>query len=381
LDDATLKTARILIIDDEEANVLLLERLLERDGYTRVMSTTDSTTAVALCAGQPPDIVLLDLHMPSPDGFEVMELLAPWIKERWFPILVLTADITPEATERALSSGARDFVTKPFNGKEVLLRIKNLLEVRFLQLELRKQNLTLDQRVRERTEDLHIARLNALERLALAAEYRDDDTREHTRRVGRTAGLIAGRLGLGDDEVELITIAAPLHDVGKIGVPDRILLKPGKLTDREFELMQSHVEIGRSILSGSDAPVLEMSAQIASSHHEWWDGRGYSAGLEGTEIPIAGRIVAVADVFDALTHDRPYKKAWTVKAALEEIRSLSGRQFDPDVVEAFETLNHGELLTLPDAPSPLARASSSNGSGGTALAGSGATTRPLPERD
>jgi putative two-component system response regulator len=283
-----------------------------------------------------------------------MELLAPWIKERWFPILVLTADITPEATERALSSGARDFVTKPFNSREVLLRIKNLLEVRFLQLELRKQNLTLDRRVRERTEDLHMARLNALERLALAAEFRDDDTREHTRRVGRTSGLIARLLGLERDEVELITIAAPLHDVGKIGVPDRILLKPGKLTDQEFEIMQRHVEIGRSILSGSDAPVLEMSAQIASSHHEWWDGRGYLAGLAGTEIPIAGRIVAVADVFDALTHDRPYKEAWTVEAALEEIRSLSGRQFDPDVVEAFETLNHRELLTLPGTHLALA---------------------------
>lgn len=352
MDEATLKTATILIVDDEAANVLLLERMLQQDGYTRILSTTDSAAAVALCAGQPPDIVLLDLHMPSPDGFEVMELLAPWIQERWFPILVLSSDVTPEATERALATGARDFVSKPFNAKEVLLRIKNLLEVRFLQLELRKQNLTLDQRVRERTEDLRIARLNALDRLALAAEYRDDDTREHTRRVGRTSALIARTLGLSDEIVELIGIAAPLHDVGKIGTPDHILLKPRKLNDEEFKLMQRHVEIGRSILSGSNEPVLEMSAQIALTHHERWDGSGYTAGLHGTEIPLAGRIVAVADVFDALTHDRPYKRAWTIEAALDEIHALSGRQFDPAVLEAFDTLDHRSLLRFADTPRP-----------------------------
>jgi putative two-component system response regulator len=344
LDETTLKRAKILIVDDEEANVVLLERLLEQAGYANRSSTTDSSTVLALCAGNPPDLVLLDLHMPSPDGFEVMELLSPWIEERWFPILVLTADITPEAKQRALSSVARDLLTKPFDRIEVLLRIKNLLEVRFLQLELRKQNLILDQRVYERTQDLGDARLDLLERLALAAEYRDDDTREHTRRVGRASALIARSLGLAEDQVELIRLAAPLHDVGKIGIPDRILLKPGRLTSHEFDLMRNHVQIGMSILSGSRSSILEMSAQIALTHHEWWDGGGYLAGLAGADIPVAGRIVAAADVFDALTHDRPYKKAWTVEAALEEIRGLSGRQFDPCVVEAFETLEHAELL-------------------------------------
>jgi putative two-component system response regulator len=344
LEETTLKGARILIVDDEEANVLLLERLLGQAGYTNLTSTTDSSAVLPLCAGNPPDLVLLDLHMPSPDGFEVMELLAPWIEERWLPILVLTADITPEAKQRALSSGARDFLTKPFDRIEVLLRIKNLLDVRFLQLELQKQNRMLDQRVHERTQDLRDARLDVLERLALAAEYRDDDTMEHTRRVGRTSALIACSLGLPEDQIELIRLAAPLHDVGKIGIPDGILLKPGRLTSEEFELMQNHVQIGMSILSGSRSFLLEMSAQIALTHHEWWDGTGYLAGLAGTDIPLAGRVVAVADVFDALTHDRPYKQAWTVDAALEEIRGLSGRQFDPRVVEAFETFEHAELL-------------------------------------
>jgi putative two-component system response regulator len=352
MDDETLKKAKILIVDDGEANVALLEDMLSEAGYTEFTSTTNSSDVVALCAANSPDLILLDLHMPPPDGYEVMELLAPWIEARWFPILVLTADITPAARERALSSGARDFVMKPFDRTEVLLRIKNLLEVRFLQLELRRQNLTLEQRVRERTEDLHAARLDALERLAMAAEYRDDDTREHTRRVGRTSALIARALGFSEDEIELIRVAAPLHDVGKIGIPDRILLKPGKLTSQEFERMQEHVSIGRSLVSGNNSPILVMAEQIILAHHEWWNGNGYPAGLEGNEIPIAGRIVAVADVFDALTHDRPYKKAWTVEAALSEVRLLVGRQFDPSVVEAFETLDHLKLLSLADRAAP-----------------------------
>jgi putative two-component system response regulator len=234
----------------------------------------------------------------------------------------------------------------------VLLRIKNLLEVRFLQLELRKQNLTLEQRVHERTEELNAARLDALERLAVAAEYRDDDTREHTRRVGRTSALIARALGFTEDEIELLRVAAPLHDIGKIGIPDGILLKPGRLTSEEFRRMQDHVGIGRSIVSGSASPILEMAEQIILAHHEWWNGNGYPTGLDGSEIPIAGRIVAVADVFDALTHDRPYKKAWTVEAALSEIRVLSGVQFDPSVVEAFEPLDHPKLVSLTDTVAP-----------------------------
>jgi putative two-component system response regulator len=361
MNDETLKKAKILIVDDGEANVALLEDMLREAGYTELIGTTNSSDVVALCAAKPPDLILLDLHMPHPDGYEVMELLAPWIGVRWFPILVLTADITSAARERALSSGARDFVTKPFDRTEVLLRIKNLLEVRFLQLELRKQNLTLERRVYERTEELDAARLDALERLALAAEYRDDDTREHTRRVGRTSALIARALGFAEDEAALIRVAAPLHDVGKIGIPDRILLKPGKLTSQEFEQMQEHVGIGRSIVSDSNSPILELAEQIILAHHEWWNGNGYPTGLEGNAIPIAGRIVAVADVFDALTHDRPYKKAWTVEAALNEIRTLSGRQFDAGVIKAFETLDHPKLCSLIDTatspmPSPFAAA-------------------------
>jgi putative two-component system response regulator len=348
VDDRTLKKAKILIVDDQRTNVVLLEETLRQAGYTELLSTTDSSEVVALCAGHSPDLILLDLHMPDPDGYAVMELLAPWIEVRWFPIIVLTSDITPAAKARALSSGAKDFVAKPFEMTEVLLRIKNLLEVRFLQLALRKQNLTLEQRVDERTEELHFARLDVLERLALAAEYRDDDSREHTKRVGQTSALIARELGFPEDQIELLRVAAPLHDIGKIGIPDQILLKPGKLTVQEFAQVQEHVRIGRSIVTGSDSPILALAEEIILSHHEWWNGHGYPAGLKGTDIPISGRIVAVADVFDALTHDRPYKEAWPLEAALDEIRALSEKQFDPAVVEAHATLDHRKLLSLMD---------------------------------
>lgn len=344
MDEAATKKAKILIVDDQEQNVILLEAMLRQEGYTNLASTTESSRVAALCWGTNFDLLLLDLHMPDPDGFEVMRMLAPWIENRWIPILVITADATPEVRDRALAVGAKDFVTKPFQRTEVLLRIKNLLEVRFLQLEQRGESLALEQRVHEQTEDLNDARLEVIERLAIAAEYRDDETGGHTRRVGRTSALIARALGLGENRVELIRQAAPLHDVGKIGVSDRILLKPGKLNSEEAALMKTHVKIGRSILSGSRSLLLQMAEQIAYTHHEWWDGSGYLCGLRGTAIPTVGRIVAVADVFDALTHERPYKEAWPLERAVAEIQNMSDRQFDPDVVEAFSTLDHAELI-------------------------------------
>ena len=360
IDDGRLKAARVLIVDDEPANVVLLERLLRQSGYTNLVSTTDSSQVLELCVQMPPDVILLDLHMPDPDGFQVLEQLGPWITGRWLPVLVLTADATRDTKQRALANGAKDFLVKPLDAVEVLLRIGNLLETRFLQLEARKQNLTLEQRVRDQGADLSDARLEMLLRLAMAAEYRDDATGQHTQRVGRTAALVAGGLGVEAEEAELIRYAATLHDVGKIGVPDAILLKPGKLTGAEFERMKGHVTVGATILSGSRSPLLQVAEQVALTHHEWWDGSGYVAGMKADEIPLAGRIVAVADVFDALTHHRPYKSAMSVDEALAVIHGLRGSQFDPDVVDAFEALDHRELLrpvvaeAAPPAAAPAA---------------------------
>jgi putative nucleotidyltransferase with HDIG domain len=246
----------------------------------------------------------------------------------------LTADITPEAKRRALTEGALDFLTKPFDATEVLLRIKNLLQTRLLHLQLREQNEVLDEKVRERTADLEATQVEILERLALAAEYRDDDTGEHTKRVGETTARIAEALDWSQAEVELIRRAAPLHDVGKIAIPDSILLKPGKLTPEEFERMKTHTSLGAQMLSGGEFPLLQLAEQIALTHHERWDGTGY-IGLREESIPMAGRIVTVADVFDALTSERPYKKAWPVSEAIEEIQRQSGHQFDPRIVEVF----------------------------------------------
>jgi len=209
--------------------------------------------------------------------------------------------------------------------------------------------------VAERTRDLEQARLEVLDRLALAGEYLDDDTREHARRIGRTCALIAIGLGLPDAEVELISRAAPLHDIGKIGIPDVILLKPGKLTQAEFDQIKRHTTIGADILSGSRSPLLRMAESIALTHHERWDGSRYPLGLAGEEIPLAGRIVAVADVFDALTHERPYKEAWSISDAVAEIVSQSGRQFDPAIAEAFTRLEHAALLTGVKGWKPPAR--------------------------
>ena len=336
-------------MDDEPPNVFLLERTLAKAGYTEVVSTTDPRNVEDLVRSFGPDVLLLDLHMPHLDGFAVMEALGgPSAPSGRPPILVLTADATTKVKHRALAAGARDFLTKPLDIEEVLLRIGNILEIRFLEDELRAERDSLEQRVAERTKDLEDAQTETFERLALAAEFRDDDTGNHTRRVGSMAALIAQTVGLPEEEVELLRRAAALHDVGKIGVPDSILLVPRKLTEEEFAVVKTHTEIGARLLSGSRSPTLRMAERVAWSHHERWDGGGY-AGMVGEDIPLVGRITTVADVFDALTHERPYKEAWPIDRALEEIERQRGRQFDPDAADAFleitRSLSSEELAT------------------------------------
>jgi len=341
-----LKRLRILAVDDEESNLLLLRRILERDGYTRVDVTTDPSRVPGMFAETRPDLVVLDLHMPGMDGFELMERLRPLTGDGGrVPFLVITADATDETKRRALSVGARDFLTIPLDRIELLLRVRNLLQVKQSQDRLDEQNAHLENEVAERTRDLDQARLEMLERLALAGEFRDDATQKHAWRIGGICAFLVLALGLPDRQMELIERAAPLHDLGKIGISDVILLKPGRLTHEEFEVIKTHTRIGAEILAGSGSPLLRLAERIALTHHERWDGQGYPDGLCSEEIPLAGRIVAVADVFDALTHDRPYRRAWPLDEAVREILSRAGQQFDAGVVDAFSTLDHRTLLS------------------------------------
>jgi putative two-component system response regulator len=331
-----LADARILVVDDQATNLRLLERLLRREGYRDIELSTESSRTVALCERLEPDLLLLDLHMPAPDGFAVLARLAAHRPPRGaMPVLVLTGDHTKETRQKALALGARDFLSKPFEPVEVGLRIRNLLDTRRLHLELEARRLSLEDRVEEQTRELAHARIELLERLALAAEYRDDATGGHTRRVGALAGMLARKIGLPAAEAELVERAAPLHDIGKVGIPDRILLKPGPLTTEEREIMRAHTTIGARILGASRVPLLQLAETIALTHHERWDGLGYPQGLPGPDIPVAGRLVAVADAFDSLQQHRVYRPASSRREALRFLAAEAGRHFDPQVVASL----------------------------------------------
>jgi putative two-component system response regulator len=329
----------ILIVDDDPVNLRFLERLLGHAGYKDIVIAGSGKSALEVSRQRQPDLIILDLQMPEIDGYEVLSTLRNSVGSGvYVPILVYTADVTYEARKRALELGASDFLTKPGDAQEILLRVKNFLVVRALHLALTTRNENLENMVRERTHELEASQVEIIERLAQAGERRDDDTGEHTQRVGELSGDIAEAMCQPTQFVRLIRLTARLHDLGKIGVPDSILLKPGRLTPDEFKEMQLHCAAGARILSGGLTPLLQMAERIAQSHHERFDGTGYPDGLVGAAIPIEARIVAVADVFDALTHSRPYKVAWNVADAVTEIRAQSGRHFDPKIVEAFLTV-------------------------------------------
>jgi len=337
---------RILVVDDEPANVRLLTALLRSWGLTEIESTTDPTEAPELFRSFRPDLLLLDLMMPRLDGFAILGIIGPENRGPVrVPVLVLTADVTPEAKRRALDEGASDFVTKPFDVDEVRLRVRNLLETRRLQVELAAEKQKLEQRVRARTMDLEHSRMELLHRLAMASEYHDEHSLGHARRVGATASAIGAVLGLDESELREIRLAGPLHDVGKVAVPSELLTKPGRLTPLEMETVKTHTTVGSRLLRGSGQPLLDTAEVIAHTHHERWDGRGYPQRLARDEIPLAGRLVAIADAFDVMTHDSPYRAAVDVGAAVEEIERERGRAYDPDAVDAFTTLDHHRLVT------------------------------------
>jgi putative two-component system response regulator len=277
----------------------------------------------------------LDINMPHLDGYQVIEQLKGLNDPLLPPIIILTAQTGKDYLLRALAAGARDFVTKPFDRNELLMRVRNLLDAQLAHRLVHDQKAILEDMVRARTEELRHTRLQVVQRLGMAAEYRDEETGNHILRMSHTCALLAQTIGWNEADCDLILNASPMHDIGKIGIPDTILLKPGTFEPHEWEIMKTHATIGEKLLDGDDSDLMRMAREIALTHHEKWDGSGYPNGLAAEAIPQAGRIAALADVFDALTSNRPYKKAWTVEAAVNQIKENSGKHFDPGLVEVF----------------------------------------------
>jgi len=334
--DKTVATSPLMLIDDNIDNLALLESILQWGGFENLRSFTKAQDALKALSELNPHLIILDLKMPGMNGFEFLNVVRETRSSASLPILVFTADMTTETRIKALELGASDFLTKPGDAIEIQLRIRNFLQIRALQGELQNQNDLLESRILERTELLAISQTEAVELLASASEYRDDDTGKHTYRVGDLSANLAEILGLDCQFVECLRLVAPLHDIGKIAIPDSILHKPGPLTDDEYALMKTHVQIGADLLAKKSSPLLQLATEIARYHHERWDGRGYLAGLSREAIPIGARIVSVADAFDAMTNDRPYRQGRSYAEALHELKKSSGTQFDPAIVEAME---------------------------------------------
>ncbi|MDO8176812.1 MAG: response regulator [Undibacterium sp.] len=332
---------RILIVDDEPSNLRLLDKLLTGQGYTQLVLVQDPRDVLDRYREVRPDLILLDINMPHLDGYQVMEQLKALGDPLMPPIVILTAQHGNDHMLKALVLGARDFIGKPFNRIELLMRVQNLLDAQLAHRLVHDQKTVLEDLVRIRTEELTETRLQVVRHLGRAAEYRDNETGLHIVRMSQVSALLCGSFGHTENMCELMLHASPMHDIGKIGIRDNILLKPGKLTPQEFEIMKTHTSIGADMLLGDTSELLKLARSIALTHHEKWDGSGYPNGLAGENIPREGRIVAVADVFDALTSSRPYKKAWPVDDATAFIKENAGKHFDPEVVKHF-------MLRLPE---------------------------------
>jgi putative two-component system response regulator len=326
---------QVLIVDDTEINLILFAALVKKLGDCESHSFSDSRAGLAWVQQYVPDLVIVDYMMPEMDGLEFIRLLREIPGREAIPVLMITANDQKQIRYRALDIGANDFLTKPVDKVEFLARAKNMLTLNDARKKLADQAAWLAEEVRKATHEVVERERETVIRLSRAAEFRDPETGAHILRMAHFSQIIARGMGLSESDQYLLLEAAPMHDIGKVGIADKILLKPGRLEPEEFEIMKRHATIGYELLQGSSSRVLQAGAEIARGHHEKFDGSGYPQGLKGEDIPIFSRIVAVADVFDVLTSERPYKKAWDVEAAVDFLKAGSGSHFDPACVTAF----------------------------------------------
>jgi len=327
----------IAIVDDTPLNLTLIQALVRKltPPGTEIITFTSPLEGLQWCGSNEPDLLIVDYMMPDINGIEFIETVRKLYPADTVPILMVTAAHEKEVRYQSLTAGANDFLTKPIDRHEFDPRVRTMLSLRASQQRLRNWNDDLRQAVTLKTAEIVAREQETITRLARAAEFRDPETGAHIVRMAHYSQRIARQLGLDDELCERILSAAPMHDIGKVGTPDHILLKPGRLTAEELVVMHQHSRIGHDILKGSSSPMIQMAAEIALTHHEKFDGSGYPDGTVGEAIPISGRIVAVADVFDALTSPRPYKEAWPLERAFDFIKTGRGSHFDPACVDAF----------------------------------------------
>jgi putative two-component system response regulator len=324
----------LLLVDDIPSNLKVLSSYLKNYDF-KIRIARDGADALEQVLRMPPDLILLDIMMPEMDGFETCQRLKANEKTRDIPVIFMSA-LTEEVDKiKGLEIGAVDYITKPFLQGEVLARIKLHLSLRKLQNQVKQQNIVLEREVKKRTIELEQTHLQLICSLGRAAEFRDNETGMHVIRMSQCARRLAKAMKLSPEYCDLVLNASPMHDVGKIGIPDAILLKPGKLDPQEWEIMKTHTLIGEKILSGNNSELLKMAATLARSHHERWDGSGYPDGLIGESIPLISRITTICDVFDALLSKRPYKQAWSIEEAVAYLKAGSGTQFSPFLIDKF----------------------------------------------